>query len=117
MFEGLEGPLIGSPFAGSDSEGGPIELPSGILFILFQAGLINIIILLIFFFNIYLLLFSQPLSSGVAGAPHISVGGLDPLFGGRPRAQQSRGCGAPGDLISVGADLIKWVGNKYYIII
>ena len=55
----------------------------------------------------------QPVTaSAPAVAPHISVSSSHPVFGNRPWAQQSQGCGKPGDKIQLGADLLRSNTNE-----
>ncbi|CAL4114645.1 unnamed protein product [Meganyctiphanes norvegica] len=42
---------------------------------------------------------------------HIHVGGAHPVFASWPWAQQSEGCGRPGDFIHIGGDLVRSSGS------
>ncbi|XP_018008279.1 calcium-activated chloride channel regulator 2-like [Hyalella azteca] len=54
----------------------------------------------------------QPLTSVAPPVrPHVSITKPHPVFGNRPWAQQTQGCGKPGDRIYVGADLLNSASN------
>lgn len=60
--------------------------------------------------------FLTPLTASAAPTEaHIRVTAAHPVFGSRPWAQQSQGCGRQGDYIQMGGDLLRATTNDTYI--
>ncbi|KAB7508142.1 Calcium-activated chloride channel regulator 2 [Armadillidium nasatum] len=56
--------------------------------------------------------FMEPIGETSPATPyHISIRRSHPIFGNKPWAQQTQGCGRPGDFIQMGADILRASSN------